>query len=206
MKQTRNEEIANSLTHGAGLLLAVVGTGVLTHQAWTIGDPWRLATYTVFGLTMILLYGASTLYHTTSIFSERAWTKIFDHISIYYLIAGTYTPVTLVAMRGNGGWTIFTIIWALALAGTVYKLFFTGRFKVISTAIYLFMGWLAVFAMVPLIQSVSGGTFAWILAGGLSYTVGVLFYAWRRLPFGHAIWHLFVLGGTANHFVAVLSL
>ena len=186
--------------------MSVGGTVVLTVKAVATADPWRMVTYPIFGLTMILLYTASTLYHAQTNPQHKARLKVLDHISIFYLIAGTYTPITLVAMRGNWGWTIFAVVWGLALAGTVFKLFFTGRFAVVSTALYIAMGWIAAAAIVPLIQSVSGRTLVWLFAGGLSYTVGVSFYVWRRLPFNHAIWHLFVLGGTACHLVVVLTL
>lgn len=186
--------------------MGIAGTVVLTVKAVATADPWRIATYPLFGLTIILLYTASTLYHGHTDPQSKARLKVLDHISIFYLIAGTYTPVTLVAMRGNWGWTTFAVVWGVALAGTVFKLFFTGRFRVISTVLYVAMGWIAAVAVVPLMQSVSGQTLAWLIAGGLFYTVGVVFYVWRRLPFNHAIWHLFVLGGTACHFVLVWTL
>ena len=204
--QRTSEELANSITHGAGIAMGIAATVVLTVKAVATADPWRIVTYPLFGLTVILLYTASTLYHAHTNPQFKARLKVFDHISIYFLIAGTYTPVTLVAMRGNWGWVIFAVVWGLALAGTVFKLFFTGRFPVISTVLYIAMGWMAAVAVVPLIQSVPGRTLGWLLAGGLFYTFGVVFYAWRRLPFNHAIWHLFVLGGTACHFVVVLTL
>jgi len=186
--------------------MSVVGTIVLTVRAVATADPWRIVTYPIFGLTMILLYTASTLYHAQTDPQYKARLKVLDHISIYYLIAGTYTPVTLVALRGNWGLTILAVVWGLALAGTVFKLFFTGRFTVISTVLYIAMGWIAVAAVVPLIQSVPRETLVWLFAGGVFYTAGVAFYVWRRLPFNHAVWHLFVLGGTACHLVVVLTL
>jgi hemolysin III len=203
---SKNEELANSITHGFGLVMSLIGAVVLTLRAFETGDPLRIATYPVFGVTMVLLYTASTLYHSQKSELSKARLKVFDHISIFYLIAGTYTPVTLVGMGGPWGWTIFGVAWALALAGTVFKLFFTGRFPIVSTSIYLAMGWIVVLAVVPLLRSVPADTLLWLLGGGLFYTVGVVFYAWRRLPFGHAVWHLFVLAGTASHFVAVMSL
>ncbi len=203
---SKNEERANSITHGVGLVMSLIGAVVLTLRAFDTGDPLRIATYPVFGVTMVLLYTASTLYHSQKSELSKARLKIFDHISIFYLIAGTYTPITVVGMGGPWGWTIFGVAWALALAGTVFKLFFTGRFPIVSTSIYLAMGWIVVLAVVPLLRSVPADTLLWLLGGGLFYTVGVVFYAWRRLPFGHAVWHLFVLAGTASHFVAVMSL
>jgi hemolysin III len=203
---SKYEELANSLTHGFGVAMSLVATVVLTLRAIETGDIRRIVTYPLFGVTMILLYTASTLYHSRKSEVSKARLKVFDHISIFYLIAGTYTPITLVGMGGPWGWTIFGVAWALALAGTVFKLFFTGRFPIISTAIYVGMGWIVVVAVVPLIRTLSTGTLLWLLGGGLFYTGGVVFYAWRRLPFGHAVWHLFVLAGTACHFVAVMSL
>jgi hemolysin III len=203
---TRNEELANTITHGVGIALAVAGTIILTLRAFDSADIWRIVSYPLFGLTMVLLYVASTVYHGHPDDNAKPRLKKFDHISIYYLIAGTYTPVTLVALRGPWGWSLFGVVWGLALAGTVYKLLFTGRFPVVSTALYVGMGWMAVAAVVPLIRNVPGPTLLWLLAGGLFYTGGVGFYLWRRLPFNHAIWHLFVLGGTASHFVLVMKL
>lgn len=203
---SKNEELANSLTHGFGVAMSLVGTVVLTLRALESGDIRRIVTYLVFGFTMVLLYTASTLYHSRQSEVSKARLKVFDHISIFYLIAGTYTPITLVGMRGPWGWAIFGIAWALALAGTLFKLFFTGRFPIISTTIYVAMGWIVVVAVVPLVRSLSTDTLLWLLGGGLFYTGGVVFYAWRRLPFGHAVWHLFVLAGTASHFVAVMTL
>ncbi len=204
--QSKHEEIANSVTHGFGILMSLVGTVVLTLRAVETGEIRRIVTYPLFGVTMILLYTASTLYHSRKSEVSKARLKVFDHISIFYLIAGTYTPITLVGMRGPWGWSIFGVAWALALAGTVFKLFYTGRFPIISTAIYVTMGWIVVVAVMPLLRSLSTDTLLWLLGGGLFYTGGVVFYAWRRLPFGHAVWHLFVLAGTASHFVAVMSL
>lgn len=203
---SKNEELANSATHGLGAVMSLVGTVALTLRALEAGDIRRILTYPVFGITMVLLYTASTLYHSRKSEVSKARLKVFDHISIFYLIAGTYTPITVVGMKGPWGWSIFGVAWALALAGTLFKLFFTGRFPIISTTIYVAMGWIVVVAVVPLIRSLSKEILFWLLSGGLFYTGGVVFYAWRRLPFGHAVWHLFVLGGTACHFVAVLAL
>ncbi len=187
-------------------MLAVVATIVLSARAFMEADIRRILSYPLFGVSMVLLYTASTLYHTRVDPEEKHRLKVFDHVSIYYLIAGTYTPVALVGLRGTWGWTIFGVIWGLALAGTVFKLFFTGRFPVISTALYVAMGWTAIVAVVPLVRALEPGTLIWLLAGGVAYTGGVGFYAWRRVPYNHAIWHLFVLAGTACHVVAVLSL
>ncbi len=203
---TRGEEIANAATHGAGFVFAIAATVLLVVRAAVVSDPWRIATFAVFGASMIVLYAASTLYHVCRSEDAKRLLKKFDHISIFYLIAGTYTPVTLVAMRDDWGLVIFAVVWILAAAGTVFKVFFTGRFGAVSTAIYVAMGWIVVLAIVPLARSVDRRTLVWIIAGGVTYTSGVLFYVWKRLPYGHALWHVFVLGGSACHTVAVASL
>lgn len=203
---TRQEELANAITHGIGVVLAVGATVVLATRAIVEAEAWKIVTYPVFGLSMILLYTASSLYHSHPDPEARRRLKVFDHMSIYYLIAGTYTPVALVGLGGAWGWAIFGVIWILAIAGTVFKTFFTGRFPVVSTALYVAMGWTALVAVVPLVRTLETDTLLWILAGGIAYTGGIAFYAWKRLPFNHAIWHLFVLAGTACHVVAVLSL
>ena len=187
-------------------MLAVAATVVLATRALSAGDALKIVTYPIFGLSMILLYTASSLYHSHPDPETRRRLKVFDHMSIYYLIAGTYTPVALVGLGGAWGWAIFGVIWVLAIAGTAFKTFFTGRFPVVSTALYVAMGWTALVAVVPLVRTLETDTLLWILAGGIAYTGGVAFYAWKRLPFNHAIWHLFVLAGTACHVVAVLSL
>jgi hemolysin III len=202
----RHERIANSVTHGTGALLAFAATIGLTSEAVAAGDPWRIATYPVFGLSMILLYLASTIYHWNRSDALRPRLKLFDHISIFYLIAGTYTPVTLVALRGSGGWWLLGTVWLLALGGTVFKLNFLGRFPILSTVFYAGMGWTALFAVAPVTRNLNTDTLVLMLAGGILYTGGLVFYAWRRLPFNHAVWHLFVLGGTACHVAGILKL
>ncbi|MFW5744611.1 MAG: PAQR family membrane homeostasis protein TrhA [Spirochaetota bacterium] len=203
---TRDEDLANAITHGIGVALAVAATVLLAAHAIAEADPRKIVTYPIFGLSMILLYTASSLYHAHPDLETRRRLKVFDHISIYYLIAGTYTPVTLVGLGGAWGWAIFGVIWGLALAGTVFKSFFTGRFPIVSTVLYLAMGWTAIVAVVPLVRTLATDTLVWLLAGGIAYTGGVAFYACKRLAFNHAIWHLFVLAGTACHVVAVLNL
>ena len=203
---TPREELANAITHWLGVAFAVTVTVVLTIQAVLADDIWKIVTYPVFGVSMIVLYTASALYHSLSGHESKRWLRVFDHISIYYLIAGTYTPISLVALRGDWGWVIFAVIWALAAAGTVYTVFFTGRFPIISTALYVAMGWTAIFAIIPLLRNLASQTLLWIVAGGVAYTGGVVFYAWKRLSYNHAIWHLFVLAGSACHVVAVWTL
>lgn len=203
---TPREERANAVTHWIGVSFAVCATVLLSVRAADAGDVWKLATYPVFGLSMVILYTASALYHSIPGVARKRRLRIFDHVSIYYLIAGTYTPVSLVGLRDHGGWAIFAVIWALAAAGTIYTMRFAGRFPAISTAIYVAMGWTAIFAVVPLVRTFPIGTLLWILGGGVAYTAGVGFYAWKRLPYNHAVWHLFVLAGSACHVVAVWGL
>jgi hemolysin III len=199
------EELANALTHGAGLVASAAGAAVLIVLAALHGDAWKIVGSAVFSATLVLLYTASTLYHAARTPKARARLQVFDHCAIYLLIAGTYTPFTLVGLRGGWGWSLFGVIWGLAVAGVVFKLFFTGRFPRLSTAIYLAMGWLVIVAAVPMTTRFSPATLAWLVAGGLAYTAGTAFYVSRRIPYAHAIWHLFVLAGSVCHFAAVVT-
>ena len=203
-RQTLGEEIANSISHGIGAALSVAGLTILVMVAADGGDPWRITTGAIYGASMIILFLASTLYHSFQQPEVKKVFRVIDHAAIYLLIAGTYTPFLLVSMRGTIGWTFFVLVWGLTLAGIFFKLFFTHRFDVVSTLIYLAMGWMVMFAWGQLRAAVPdiAVTFLWV--GGLSYTVGVLFYAFRRLKFSHTIWHIFVLGGSVCHFFAVL--
>jgi len=203
--QTPREEVVNTATHGMGVALAIAGLAVLLVHAARTGDPWRIVAASVYGTSMVLLYLASTLYHAVRDPDAKHVLHILDHSAIFLLIAGTYTPFTLVTLRGAWGWTMFGVIWGLAVAGIVFKVFFTGRFKYASVAVWIAMGWLMVVAARPLLSSLDAGGMALLLAGGLSYTVGVVFYAVQRIPFHHGIWHLFVLGGSIPHFFAVLG-
>lgn len=198
------EEIANGVTHGLGAVASIVGLAVLVGYAAMNGDAQDVTAVAIFGASMILLYTSSTLYHSVPHDGARAVFKVLDHASIYILIAGSYTPFALISLRGDLGWEIFTIIWSLAAFGVIFKIFFTGKFDKLSTVIYLAMGWLIVFYGKSVTEAVPSGGMWLLLAGGLSYTVGVVFYVWDKLPFNHAIWHLFVLGGTVCHFFAVL--
>lgn len=198
------EELANSLTHGVGLALSVAGLVVLVVLAAMRGTAWHIVGCSVYGATLVLLYGASTLYHSVRSPRVKRVCKVIDHSAIYLLIAGTYTPFTLVNLRGPWGWTLFGIVWGLALAGILFKVWFVDHFIVASTTVYLLMGWLAVIAVKPLFALVPAGGIALIFAGGLAYTIGVGFFAWRRLPYHHAVWHVFVLAGSIFHYVAVL--
>jgi hemolysin III len=197
------EELANTLTHGVGLIASVCGGAVLITLAAKMGDSWQLAGAIVYSLSMLLLYTASTLYHSSREIVVKTRLKVFDHCAIYILIAGTYTPVTLISLRGPVGWILFGVVWALALTGIVFKLFHTGRFKGVSTILYIAMGWLALFAIKPVVHALSAAALAWLLAGGVAYTLGTVFYLNRRIRYSHAIWHVFVLLGSVSHFISI---
>ncbi|HEY9255840.1 MAG TPA: hemolysin III family protein [Stenotrophomonas sp.] len=199
------DEFASALTHGLGAIAALAGGSVLITLTAIYGDVWQLATTIVFSVTLLLLYVASTLYHAIPHPGAKARLQIFDHCAIYLLIAGTYTPFTLIGLRGPWGWGLFTAIWTLAAAGVVFKLFFTGRFRLLSTFIYLGMGWAVVVAIKPLLSSIDTFSLGWLLAGGLFYTLGTWFYQRDSVRYFHAIWHLFVLAGSVCHFVAVTA-
>jgi len=203
--QIVREEIANVITHGVGLALSVAALVLLVVFASLKGDAWRIVSFSIFGASLVLLYLASTLYHGASRPRIKLRLNRFDHSAIYVLIAGTYTPFTLVTLRGAWGWTIFGIVWGLAIAGIIYKIFFYKvKFRAVSAVIYLLMGWIIVIAIKPLIQSLSTPGLIWLAIGGLSYSFGVIFYLWKKLPFAHSIFHLFVLGGSISHFFAIL--
>lgn len=201
---TLRDEIASAVTHGLGALASVGAGAALITLAALEADGWHLVGTSVFVGALVLVYTASTLYHAVPISRAKAWLRIFDHCAIYVLIAGTYTPFLLVPLRGGWGWSLFGIIWGLALAGVVFKLFFTGRFKLLTTLVYIGMGWLVLVAIRPLMASLPPSSLAWLVAGGVSYTAGTIFYMSKRIPYTHAIWHLFVLGGSVCHFVAVM--
>jgi hemolysin III len=198
------EELANSITHGIGLVLSIAGFIVLLGVAIMRGGPSRIVSCAVYGSTLVCLYAASTLYHALPSPRVKRALKIFDHCAIYLLIAGTYTPFTLVILRGGWGWWMFRIIWAVAMAGIVFKLWFIDHFKVLSTVLYLAMGWIALLAIKPMLLSIPAHGLYWLLAGGLLYTTGVAFFAAGKLRFGHAIWHVFVIAGSSCHYFAVL--
>jgi hemolysin III len=199
-----SEELANTLTHGFGILLSVAGLAVLVTRAALYGDAWQIVAAAIFGASMVLLYSSSTLYHCLKSESIKFFVRKVDHAAIYVLIAGTYTPFTLVNLRGPWGWSLFGVIWGLALLGIVLKFWFTGRFRVISTLCYIGMGWLIIIALKPMLHAVPPAGLWLLLAGGLCYTAGTVFYLWKSLSFHHAYWHLFVLAGTVCHFFAVL--
>lgn len=199
-----HEEVANSITHGVGLALSVIGLVVLMILAWVKGSALHIASCSVYGVTLVMLYTASTLYHSFRSPRLKHIFKIIDHCSIYLLIAGTYTPFTLVMLRGGWGWTLFAIVWMLCFVGIIFKLFFVNRFMILSTIVYVMMGWLVIIAIKPMVAMIPLGCILWLVAGGLFYTVGVLFFAWHRVPYNHAIWHLFVVAGSVCHFFAVV--
>jgi hemolysin III len=198
------EEIANSLIHGLGAVLATGGLAVLVTFASLRGDAWHVVSCSVFGATLVLLYTASTLYHGIQLPRAKAVLQRLDHSAIYLLIAGSYTPFALVNLRGAWGWSLFAVIWALAVIGIVLSTTPLSRLRAVAVVLYVTMGWAVVVATKPLIRAVAPGGLVLLLLGGLSYTAGLAFYGWRRLPYSHAVWHGFVLVGSILHFFAVL--
>ncbi len=197
------EELANRLTHGLGAALSVVGLVLMVFYSGRQGDPWRVVSTAIFGAALVLLYTSSTLYH--SFRSERVRQRLqkLDHAAIFLLIAGTYTPFLLVTLRGPWGWSLFGVVWGLAIAGIALKFWFAGRFRLVSTLIYIVMGWLVLVVIKPLMAALPAGGLRLLVVGGICYTGGAVFYLWKRLPYHHAVWHLFVLGGSACHWTAV---
>lgn len=199
-KSINKEEITNAISHGLGVLLAVAGLVVLIIYASMFGNTRHIVTFSIFGATMILLYLASTLYHSFPKGKTKDILKICDHSAIFLLIAGSYTPLTLLVLRGKLGWTLFAIVWTIAIAGIVFKAFCVKKFKKLSTILYILMGWLVIFAIKPLYAELGTYSLNFLVAGGLLYTFGTIFYSWKKLKYNHAIWHLFVLGGSVCHF------
>jgi hemolysin III len=197
------EELANTVTHGFGLLLSIAGAVALVAASVLHGTAWHIVSCSVYGFTLVLLYFSSTLYHAVSTPHLKQTFRLFDHSAVYLLIAGTYTPFTLVNLRGGWGWTLFGVVWVLTLGGITFKYVAPGRFPVLSTTIYVLMGWLVVLGIKPVLTFVPLHGFFWLLAGGLFYTVGVFFFASKRIPYSHAIWHLFALCGSICHYWAV---
>ena len=203
--QHLREEFASAVTHGFGAVAALAGGIVMTGLAALRGDGWQLAAAIVFSASMLLLYVASTLYHAIQHPRAKSALKVFDHCAIYLLIAGTYTPFTLVGLRGEVGKALFIAIWSLATIGIVFKLFFTGRFRLLSTGVYIAMGWLVLLAIRPVWAALDAWTLGWLFAGGIAYTLGTVFYHRPSMRWSHAVWHLFVVAGSVCHYVAVLS-
>jgi len=199
---SHREEVASLITHSLGVVFSVVALVMML--VVSDGDVIRIVSSVVFGTSLILLYLSSSLYHFFTSLTWKAHFQSLDHACIYLLIAGSYTPITLITLRGPWGWTLFGIVWGMALAGILIKLLFSGKKDHwISTALYLAMGWLVVIALEPLVKNMPGPGMALLVAGGLSYSLGIVFFVWRKLPFNHAIWHLFVLGGSICHVLAV---
>jgi hemolysin III len=201
---TIGEEIFHSITHGIGSGLSIAGLTLLLVLAILFGDVYQIVSFSIFGASLVLLYLSSTLYHGFQQPRVKHIFKIFDHVSIYLLIAGTYTPFLLIGLGGSTGWTMLFIVWGIALFGTVFKVLFIERFQVLSVVTYLLMGWLCVFVFREMVASIPLGAIIWLAIGGLFYTVGVIFYALQKIPYMHAVWHFFVLGGSICHFFAVL--
>ncbi|HEX8849414.1 MAG TPA: hemolysin III family protein [Gemmatimonadaceae bacterium] len=205
-RQTLGEEIASSVTHGVGLAASIVALPLLIIAAARQGDGWRITSAAIFGTSLVLLYTASTLYHALPRSRAKEVFRVIDHAAIYALIAGTYTPFLLGPLRGPWGWSLLALVWGLAAAGIVVKSTLGFRWARLSTAVYLLMGWIGIVAARPLLEHISLVGIAWILAGGIAYTAGVLFFVWdERIRYGHAIWHLFVAAGSVCHVVAVLG-
>ncbi|HPC58856.1 MAG TPA: hemolysin III family protein [Kiritimatiellia bacterium] len=204
-KYTLGEEIAHAITHGIGALLAIAGLAVLMVAAATRGEgAWQTVPCAIYGAAMVGMFTTSTLYHSFPWPRVKRVFRVLDHEMIFLMIAGSYTPFMLITLRGALGWTLFGIVWGIAAAGLVFQGFFTGRFKGASTALYLVMGWIIVFALKPLLEQMSPAGIRWLVAGGLCYTLGAVVYLFKRVPYHHAVWHLAVLAGGACHYFAIL--
>ena len=203
MEYSVAEELAHAITHGIGVILSIIGLSWMLYVSINIADPWRIVASSIYGATLVALFLASTLYHSMFASRHRDVFKLLDHCAIYLLIAGTYTPFLLVAMRSSTGWWIFGTIWALATAGIIKKLWFRHRFPKVALASYLAMGWLIVVAAPQMADAIGPHGMAWLVAGGVSYSAGAIFYVVDRIPFNHAIWHVFVLVGGICHFFGV---
>ncbi len=197
------EEMINIISHTIGLVLSIVALLLMLIRASESGNALHVVSAAIFGASLIALYAASTLYHSAKDPKIRSRLRINDHATIYILIAGTYTPFTLITLNGWVGWTIFGVSWGMAIAGVVLKLFFTGKYNVLSTLMYVFMGWIIIFAVKPLINSLSSEGLFWLVAGGVAYTTGAVIYSIKKIKFNHAIFHLFALLGSFCHFISV---
>jgi hemolysin III len=198
------EELANSITHGIGAVLAIGALGILTSFASLFGNTWHIVSCSIFGATLIVLYTTSTLYHSIQIPEAKPVLRVLDHAAIFLLIAGTYTPFLLVNLRGPWGWSLFAVVWAIALLGVIFQVSLLRRWPVASVALYVGMGFLIVIAIKPLVASITPGGLRLLIAGGLAYILGLIFYGWHRMPYHHAVWHLFVLAGSTFHFFSIL--
>ena len=197
------EEKTNIISHAVGLVLSIVALVLMVVRASEYGNAWHIVSVSIFGASLISLYAASAFYHSAKDLKTRSRLRIIDHATIYVLIAGTYTPFTLVTLNGTVGWMIFAISWTMAFSGVILKLFFTGKYNVLSTLMYVFMGWIIIFAIKPLINSLSSEGLFWLVAGGIAYTTGAVIYSIKKIKFNHAIFHMFVLLGSLCHFISV---
>jgi hemolysin III len=197
------EEIANVVIHGIGALLSIVALVLLVVFSAINKQPWSIFSSIIYGSSLIILYSASTLYHSFQNKKVKELFEIFDHSAIYILIAGTYTPFALITLNGRLGWILFSVVWILAAIGILFKIFFVKKFMILSTLLYIAMGWLVVFAMGPLVENLDFWGLFWLVIGGVLYTLGTIFYIWRKIPYHHAIWHLIVLAGSICHFFSV---
>ena len=203
MTKAFKEEVANSATHGLGVLLSIAALVVLVTTADAQKDIWKVVSFSIYGSSSITLYLSSTLYHLYSSPGLKRLLQLADHSAIFLFIAGTYTPFTLINLRGPWGWSLFGLIWAIAVTGIVLTFVYLGRFRLLFTILYLAMGWLVIIAFKPLLAAVPMGGILWIIGGGLFYSTGVFFYLNRNIPYGHAVWHLFVLAGSICHFLGI---
>lgn len=200
---SKGEEIANAIIHGIGALLSILALVLLIVFASRYGNVWHVVSFTLFGVTMMILYFSSTFLHALPKGKAKDVFEILDHSSIYFFISGTYTPFLFIGVKGWLGWTLFGIVWGIAIGGTIFKVFFVKKFLFISTILYVLMGWLIVFAWRPLYMNTSSSSLTLLIVGGVLYTVGAVFYVWRGFKFHHALWHLFVLGGSIAHYFSV---
>jgi len=198
------EDFANSIIHGVGFILSIIGMCVLIAFASIYGNAWHVISCSIYGSTLVFLYTASTLYHSIQLAKAKRVLRVLDHSTIFLLIAGTYTPFTLVNLRGPWGWSLFGVIWALAVIGILFQTTMLRKGAVVSVAFYVTMGWVVVVAIKPMLSLVDTGGLVLLLLGGVAYTTGVVFYLWRQMPYNHAIWHVFVLAGSALHFFSIL--
>lgn len=202
-EQTVNEEYANAVTHGLGILFCLITTPILIANAMEYGTSRTVWAVSIFGFGMLTVYLSSTLYHASQNAKTKRVLQIWDHVSIFFLIAGSYTPIVQKYIDPTTGFYFLAAMWSVVFIGSIFKIFFTGKFKVLSLVLYLAMGWMALFIIKPLYNNIPNEVAIWLLIGGLSYTVGTVFYSWNNLKYAHAIWHLFVLGGTVTHFIAI---
>lgn len=205
-RYTPGEETTNAILHGVGLGLAIAALAVLVVMASLSGNAWHIVSFSIYGATLVMLYLSSTLYHGFYAGRAKQLFRIFDHSAIFLLIAGTYTPIALITLHGRLGWTVCGVVWGIAAAGIVGKAFWANRFAVLSTVLYLAMGWIVVIVAKPLLANLNTASLVFLGVGGLFYTLGTVFYLWRKLKFHHAIWHLFVLAGSICHFFTILFL